>query len=82
MTKKWAAFPYPDKAYAYDAAGLLNCSTGPGVKACTPLWSAETGKIASGSAAAPNSPNDAPTSTPGSAADTVTGTTMPPTSCR
>ena len=22
MTKKWAAFPYPDKAYAHDAAGL------------------------------------------------------------
>jgi hypothetical protein len=22
MTKKWAAFPYPDKTYAYDAAGL------------------------------------------------------------
>ena len=22
MAKKWAAFPYPDKAYAYDAAGL------------------------------------------------------------
>jgi tetratricopeptide (TPR) repeat protein len=22
MTKKWAPFPYPDKAYAYDAAGL------------------------------------------------------------
>jgi tetratricopeptide (TPR) repeat protein len=22
MTKKWAAFPYPDKAYAYDAAGV------------------------------------------------------------
>ena len=22
MTKKWAAFPYPDRAYVYDAAGL------------------------------------------------------------
>jgi hypothetical protein len=22
MAKKWAAFPYPDKAYVYDAAGL------------------------------------------------------------
>ena len=22
MTRKWAAFPYPDKAYVYDTAGL------------------------------------------------------------
>jgi tetratricopeptide (TPR) repeat protein len=25
MTKKWAAFPYPDKAYRHDAAGLRKC---------------------------------------------------------